>query len=368
MTRSRLFSATVLLAALLLVALPARAQSGISFEFANVETTASGISFDVVATSVAGAHLGDSQVYLDYNDAFGSLVHENGRLSATLSPALAASGQYYGTVLVNDNAAQRVSLVAEYIGNPGDGLAFSGDPITLFHVEMTALEGASAASVSFDEGLMEGQQFSDDFATTLGDVLAVDLLSISLPLNAAPAMEATQTEAGTVKLTWTPGRTDGDVRYAVEHAEGFAGLFEQVDQLAADGLSKSGTFEYAVEGLPFGKHRFRVGQVGANGEMLYSEEVEVEVQMVERFVLEPAYPNPFNPEATIRFAVKETENVRVELFNALGQRVRVLYDGQPTANTFQQVQIDGSALASGLYIVRVQGSAFVATQKVMLLK
>ena len=125
---------------------------------------------------------------------------------------------------------------------------------------------------------------------------------------------------------------------------------------------------YTVDGLPFGTHRFRVGQLGDDGQVIYSETVEIEVEMTERFVLEPAYPNPFNPQATIRFAVRESENVRVELYNALGQRVKALYDGTPTANTFQQVTINGSDLASGLYIVRLQGASFVSTQKVMLLK
>lgn len=365
MTSQRLFPTALLFAALLFVVLPARAQTGITFEFANVESSASGVSFDVVATSAIG-RLGDSQIYLDYNDAFGTLVNENGRISATLGDALAASGKYYGTVLVNDNADQRVSLVAEYIGNEGEGLDFSGGAITLFHVSLDAVGGVADAAVSFDEGLMEGQQFADDFATTLGDVLAVDALSLSLPLAVAPAVEAAPAGAGAVKLTWTP--SGGEGLYNVEHAEGFAGLFEAVGNIAAEQVAKNGALEYVVEDLPFGKHRFRVGQVGEKGQVLYSEIIEIEVEMAERFVLEPAYPNPFNPEATIRFAVKESETVRVELFNALGQRVKALYDGTPTANTYQQVQINGSDLASGLYIVRVQGATFVSTQKVMLLK
>ncbi len=363
--KRQLLSTALLMALLLLVALPARAQSAISFEFANVQTSASGLSFDVVATAAAGAKLGDSQVYLDYSDAFGTLVNENGRLSASLGAALAGSGKYYENVLVNDNDAQRVSLVAEYVGEPGEGLSFAEGGLTLFHVTLDAVGGVADASVSFDEGLMEGQQFSDDFATTLGDVLAVDLLDVSLPLALAPLVQAAPVGDGSVKLTWP--LEGAQARFRVEHADGFASVFSEVGHLSAE-AAKSNQMEYVVEGLPFGTHRFRVGHETAQGQVLYSAEVEVEVEMAERFILEPAYPNPFNPQATIRFAVKEAEHVRAELYNALGQRVKALYDGTPAANTFHQVQIDGSDLASGLYLVRVQGASFVTTQQVMLLK
>ena len=367
MNSQRILPAVLLLAAFLLAALPARAQTGISFEFANVETTASGVSFDVVATAAPGARLGDAQVYLDYNDAFGELAHENGRLSATLGSALAASGNYYEHVLANDNTASRVSLVAEYVGAEGDGIAFGTAPVTLFHVEMAAVEGAGDAAISFDEGLMEGQQFADDFATAFPDVVAVDLIDLALALRTAPVLEGQAIEPGTVRLAWTSAQPAA--RFVVEHAEGFGGLFQEAARLDGATASKSGdVIEHHVEGLTFGTHRFRISEIGPDGRLRVSEEIELDVEMADEFVLEPAFPNPFNPQAVIRFAVKEASPLRVELYNALGQRVMMLFDGTPTANTYQDVVIDGSNLASGLYIVRVQGASFVTTQKVTLLK
>ena len=85
--------------------------------------------------------------------------------------------------------------------------------------------------------------------------------------------------------------------------------------------AKDGRFLHRVEGLELGTHRFRLRQEDEAGNVTFSEIVEVKVEMAEQFLLDPVYPNPFNPQATVRFAVKEQEEVRIELYNALGQGV-----------------------------------------------
>ncbi len=91
--------------------------------------------------------------------------------------------------------------------------------------------------------------------------------------------------------------------------------------------------------------------------------------MVERFLVEPVYPNPFNPQAQFRFAVKRSQQVRVDLYDMLGRRVKVLYEGEPSGGQMHTVRIDGRGLPSGLYVVRfVGGETFVEAQTVTLLK
>ena len=91
-------------------------------------------------------------------------------------------------------------------------------------------------------------------------------------------------------------------------------------------------------------------------------------QMPDGFVLEQAYPNPFNPSATIGFAVADAQEVRLELYDALGRQARSLFVGTIPANVRQEVQIDAGGLPSGIYLVRLQGSSFSATRRVTLLK
>ena len=86
------------------------------------------------------------------------------------------------------------------------------------------------------------------------------------------------------------------------------------------------------------------------------------------FLVSRVYPNPFNPEASLSFGVKQSQAVRVELYNMLGQRVQVLYAGRPSAGSTHTLRIDGSALNSGVYVLRVQGERFVDSQIITLVK
>jgi hypothetical protein len=62
--------------------------------------------------------------------------------------------------------------------------------------------------------------------------------------------------------------------------------------------------------------------------------------------LYPAYPNPFNPTATITFALPKSEHVRLTVFDVLGNEVARLMDGTLGAG-YHRVQFDGARLAGG---------------------
>lgn len=85
------------------------------------------------------------------------------------------------------------------------------------------------------------------------------------------------------------------------------------------------------------------------------------------FVVSEAFPNPFNPSATIRFSVPESTPVRVVLYNALGQKVAVLTDEVYSAGE-HALRIDGVGLTSGVYFVNFQSEDFKKSVKVLLLK
>jgi len=102
-----------------------------------------------------------------------------------------------------------------------------------------------------------------------------------------------------------------------------------------------------------------------------NEERQVPVQ----FALDQNYPNPFNPSTMIRYALPSTAFVSLEVFNALGQRVAVLENGEVGAG-FHEVRFDGSRLSSGVYFCRMlartsdnsAARAFVDTKQLVLMK
>jgi hypothetical protein len=90
------------------------------------------------------------------------------------------------------------------------------------------------------------------------------------------------------------------------------------------------------------------------------------------FTLFQNQPNPFNPETKISYFLPEACQVRLTVFNVLGQKVRTLFDGHQEAG-FQTLIWDGKdneavSLSSGIYFYRLQADSFIQTKKMTLLK
>ncbi|MDH4068927.1 MAG: T9SS type A sorting domain-containing protein [Ignavibacteria bacterium] len=85
------------------------------------------------------------------------------------------------------------------------------------------------------------------------------------------------------------------------------------------------------------------------------------------FRLEQNYPNPFNPSTSIDYALPRDSNVKLEVFNLIGERVRVLQDGWQNAG-YHKVVFRANQLPSGVYTYRIQAGEFVETKKLMLVK
>ncbi|MCG8607426.1 T9SS type A sorting domain-containing protein, partial [bacterium] len=90
------------------------------------------------------------------------------------------------------------------------------------------------------------------------------------------------------------------------------------------------------------------------------------------FDLEQNYPNPFNPETTIRYQLAQQGQVKIQIFNILGQRVRTLVDQVQPAGTFSvrwdATNDSGARVATGVYVYRMTTPDFVKSQKMLLLK
>ncbi|MCA9784048.1 MAG: T9SS type A sorting domain-containing protein [Candidatus Cloacimonetes bacterium] len=83
--------------------------------------------------------------------------------------------------------------------------------------------------------------------------------------------------------------------------------------------------------------------------------------------LQAPVPNPFNPTTTLEYSLPAEEFVNLTLFNIQGTLVRELVaQTQPAGR--HSVIVDGSALASGLYLARLQTAQGVRSTRLLLLK
>jgi len=108
------------------------------------------------------------------------------------------------------------------------------------------------------------------------------------------------------------------------------------------------------------------------------ENIETSIETVESkvlpadFLLYQNFPNPFNPETTIKFSLKKNADIKLVVYNMLGQKVRTLIDKKMTAGSHSAIwngQDDGGNLmASGIYYYRLESDAFSLAQKMVLVK
>lgn len=85
--------------------------------------------------------------------------------------------------------------------------------------------------------------------------------------------------------------------------------------------------------------------------------------MSEALTLEPPALNPVSGQATLSFAVKESADTEVLVYNVLGQRVRTLYEGTPRAGKTKTLMIRPGALPSGVYVVQLRANGQIRTQR-----
>jgi len=108
------------------------------------------------------------------------------------------------------------------------------------------------------------------------------------------------------------------------------------------------------------------------------EEVEDGAQLPQEFDLRQNYPNPFNPATVIEYALPRASQVKIQIYNILGQRVRNLVDELQEAG-YKAIPWDGkddsgNEVGSGIYFYRIvactnQGTKdFIKCRKMILLK
>jgi hypothetical protein len=86
-----------------------------------------------------------------------------------------------------------------------------------------------------------------------------------------------------------------------------------------------------------------------------------------RLTLSQNYPNPFNAATVIRCTLPESAEIRIEIYNILGQKVDVLFDGYKQAG-YHNVIWRADDFPSGVYFARLEAGAKSESVMMVLLK
>ena len=107
-------------------------------------------------------------------------------------------------------------------------------------------------------------------------------------------------------------------------------------------------------------------------ELAQTSAVTPDVRLPEKLALLGNYPNPFNPETEIRYALPKEQQVRLTVYNSLGQVVQILADQKMQAGYYRTrwngLDQTGRAVGSGIYFYQLETADRALTGKMVLIR
>jgi hypothetical protein len=175
-----------------------------------------------------------------------------------------------------------------------------------------------------------------------------------------------------VKLNWRTETEQNNYGFEVERKVGSpqstVGNYEKIGFVEGYGNSNSPkSYSFSDNSISSGKLSYRLKQIDNDGSFSYSKIIDVDLGAPKKFELTQNFPNPFNPNTAIRFSLPEAGNVKLTVFNLLGQEVAILVNGL-TESGAHIINFDAAELNSGIYIYRIESGSYNEVRKMTLIK
>ena len=180
------------------------------------------------------------------------------------------------------------------------------------------------------------------------------------------------TIGSTVKLSWQTATEINNYGFEIERKasspQSTVGNYEKIGFVNGNGNSNlPKNYSFVDNNVTAGSYLYRLKQIDNDGQFEYSKTIEVNFSTPNKFELSQNYPNPFNPSTTILFNLIEAENVKLTIYNILGQEIKTLLDEYKESGVYT-INFNASDLNSGFYIYKLEAGSFTQTRKMTLIK
>ncbi|MCD4820135.1 MAG: T9SS type A sorting domain-containing protein [Candidatus Cloacimonetes bacterium] len=196
------------------------------------------------------------------------------------------------------------------------------------------------------------------------------------------AFNAIQTSANFAQLNWTTQSETGLAGYNVyRNINGNIGGGFKLNSLLinSSNTSSESNYTFTDEDVEFEQDYFYwLESVESDGNFEYFGPISIRIENEENdtpelpneTALQSAYPNPFNPNTTIKFNIQENETGMFEIFNVKGQTVK----SYPLFNTghheinWNGTDDNGNKVSSGVFFYKLKSESVLQVHKMLLLK
>jgi hypothetical protein len=209
-----------------------------------------------------------------------------------------------------------------------------------------------SGSIDIDMKSNSSYVLTNDSVGKLFIVYQNDLIPVELTAFTANAA------GSNVTINWTTATETNNEGFEIQRriiSENQSSEWQRVSFIAGKGTTvRTSNYTYTdnLNNINGSKVEYRLKQFDYDGTVNYSQVVEIEV-VPSVYVLEQNYPNPFNPLTTLRYSLPYNSNVKVAVYNSLGETVAILVNGQQTSG-FYEINFDASNLTSGMYFYTLE--------------
>ena len=231
-------------------------------------------------------------------------------------------------------------------------LANNEQILGVLNLDMTGYDGNNDGLVEIHEGTLSSSQ-------ALGNFVASNINPWGLALT--PQIKTSNSTGGSDHSPFWSGGYPAIL--LIEDFEDFTPFYHTTNDLLTT-LRPSYVLDNA---------RLAIGSLALLAEIdSTSLGLEDDLPLVQDFRIYAPYPNPFNPEVTIRYDLPRAETVEVEVFDLLGRKVTRLLKERQTAGSHQlswnSTNAQGATVPSGVYLLRWKVGVYQQVQKVVLIR
>lgn len=171
-------------------------------------------------------------------------------------------------------------------------------------------------------------------------------------------------DSGLLTIKWFPNG-EGDLsgyRVYADIKEDF-----EISELNLIKITSDTIFSSILDDVQPGSHYYKIEAVDSSGQgsgadsyfTLVASDTVVSNKNIQHpkydYKLEQNYPNPFNPSTKIAYSIKDEGNVKIKIYDTNGQYIETIKNSREEEGRYE-VEFDGSNLASGIYIYRIEVS------------
>ncbi len=295
-----------------------------------------------------------------FEQAYGiALDNSDGVYITGYSPSVITPYVHYEYATVKYDTSGQEQWVSRYGGN--SSLIYQPNVATAITVD-------NSGNV-YITGELANEGVGEDFGT-------IKYVQSSVPVELTSF--TANTSGSTVILNWSTETETNNRGFEVERGQrpevsGQRSDWDKIGYVPGSGTTtQPKSYSFNDEDISAGTYEYRLKQLDFAGTFKYSNTVEINISIPVQYSLSQNYPNPFNPATNISFSLKTDAKVTLNVYNALGQEVASLINGNMNAGE-HNLKFDASVLSSGIYFYTLDakgkdGENFITSKKMILLK